>query len=105
MHWFNSIICAFPLVVVPDLYEFIEEAFVNGTYFSENTTISSFKRLFTAGSRFKGLISYYNDDYFHYISPDRSIRGTYVCQARNFFGNRSVSVTINVKGNTVSNIE
>ena len=28
-----------------------------------------------------------------------------MCQARNFFGNRSVSVTINVKGNTVSNIE
>lgn len=101
MHWFNSIICAFPLVVVPDLYEFIEEAFVNETYFSENTTISSFKHLFYARW---GLHSYYNDDYGHYISPDRSIRGTYVCQARNFFGNRSVSVTINVKGNTVSNI-
>ena len=102
MHWFNSIICAFPLVVVPDLHEFIEEAFVNETYFSENTTVSSFKRLFTTEL---GLQSYYNDDYGYYISPDRGIRGTYVCQARNFFGNRSVSVTINVKGNTVSNIE
>lgn len=102
MHWFNSIICAFPLVVIPDLHEFIEEAFVNETYFSENTTISSFKRLFTTEL---GLQSYYNDDYSHYISPDRSIRGTYVCQARNFFGNRSASLTINVKGSTVSNIE
>ena len=105
MHWFNSI-CEFPLVVVPNLYKFIEEAFVNETYFSENTTISSFKRLFTTGSRSgSGLLGYYNDDYNHYISPDRSMRGTYVCQARNFFGNRSASLTINVKGSTVSNIE
>ena len=104
MHWFNSI-CEFPIVVVPDLREFIEEAFVNETYFSENTTISSFKRLFTIGLHPRGLFSYYNGNYDHFISPDRSIRGTYVCQARNFFGNRSVSVTINVKGSTVSNIE
>uniref|UniRef100_A0A1X7SLU0 Ig-like domain-containing protein n=1 Tax=Amphimedon queenslandica TaxID=400682 RepID=A0A1X7SLU0_AMPQE len=77
-----------------------ESPLINGSSFSEGVTISDFEQLRAIDVPFffsySVLTSYYNSTLRHYISPSRSIEGTYVCEGRNSHGSRSISVTINI---------
>ena len=77
-----------------------ESSLFNGSSFSEGITISDFKQLIQYSVSFLGSLStYHNSELRQSISPSRSIEGTYVCEGRNSYGSRSISVTININGN------
>lgn len=81
--------------IVPDLFEFSQEAF-NGTQsFKEGITVNDFKQLFSFKRQvlttYRSLRSRRAT-----IPSSRDIEGTYICQGRNNNGTRSRSVNINV---------